>query len=127
MVRKTEFRVRIANEPGNLWRVCNALHKSGINIRTIAGIAGQDILAIVTDQEDATRKIFNMIGLDFEEFDLIILRVTNMPGEIAFYAKKLADAGVNIDSVYMVGEANGKGEMALAVDDAERAGQVLGF
>lgn len=117
----------MANEPGTLWRICDALQKNGINIRTIAGIAGQDILAVVTDQDDETREVFKKLRLTFAEFELIVLRVTNMPGEIAFFAKKLSDFKINIDSVYMLGESKGKGEMAFAVDDVERAKQVLGL
>ncbi len=127
MRSRKEFRIWVSNKPGILWRICDALHKKGINIRTLAGIAGQDILAVVTDQENETRKVFEKLGLTYAEFELIVVRVTNMPGEIAFFAKKLADFKINIDSVYMLGESKGKGEMAFVVDDVERAKQVLGL
>jgi hypothetical protein len=128
MRQKKEFRILLPNEPGQLSKICDALHKNGVNIRTIAGIAThKPTVAVITDQEDKTREVVAKLGLKFKEVELLTIRLTNMPGEIAFYAKKLADANINIDAIYLVGESTSGGEIAFAVSDPERAKQILGL
>ena len=47
------------------------------------------------------------------------------PGELAKVAKKLGKANINIRSIYIIGQKNGKTEVALVVDDMNRAMDLL--
>ena len=127
MGQRKEFRITIPNEKGQVWRLCDALYQRKVNLKTVAGFAAHfGILAVITDQEDATREVLKELGLKFMEIDLLTIKLTNMPGEIAYYAKKLYDADVNIEALYMVGASTSEGEIAMAVSDLERAQKILG-
>ncbi len=123
---KKDFRIYLPNKPGQLVKICFALSSKSINIKTISGIAGTPpVLALVTDQQEETRAVLDELGLEYDESDILIANFSNISGEIARFAQWLADAGVNISAIYMLGEKNGKGEIAFTVSDIEVARQVL--
>lgn len=124
LVRK-DFRISLPDEPGELARICRELSTRGVNIRTIAGIAGSPpVLSMITDNEDETREALKTLNVRFEETDLLTIKVTNIPGEIASFAQNLAEAGVNISAVFLLGEVGGKGMLAFGVSDLEKAKQI---
>ena len=49
----------------------------------------------------------------------------NKAGELTGVAAKLADAGVNLEALYVVGLAGDLIELAVAVDDVKKAKKVL--
>ena len=127
MAVRKEFRINLPNEPGQLAHVCEALCERGINIRTLAGLAGTPpVVALITDLEDETRQALQDLKLEFHEIELLAVKFENIPGEIGSFARKLADAKINIDAIYMLGESQpGRGMMAFAVSDLEKAKQIL--
>lgn len=127
MGQRKEFRITVPNEKGQIWRLCEALFRRKVNLKTVAGFAAHfGILAIITDQEQVTREVLHELDLKYQEVDLLTIQLTDMPGEIAYYTKKLYDADINIEALYMVGDATSGGEVAMAVSDLARARKVLG-
>ena len=122
-----EFRISLRNQPGQLVRVCEALSQRNVNIRTIAGIAGTNRLAMVTDQEDPTKEVLQKVGLSFEEVELLTVRLVDKPGTLAGFARKLADANINIESIYRMGVTADGVEVAFTVSDIDKAKPVLGL
>ena len=122
-----EFRISLPNQPGQLVRVCEALSQRNVNIRTIAGIAGTNRLAMVTDQEDPTKEVLRKLGLSFEEVELLTVRLVDKPGTLAGFARKLADANINIESIYRLGVTADGVEVAFTVSDIDKAKPVLGL
>jgi len=122
-----EFRISLRNQPGQLVRVCEALSQRNVNIRTIAGIAGTNRLAMVTDQEDPTKEVLQKLGLSFEEVELLTVRLVDKPGTLAGFARKLADANINIESIYRLGVTADGVEVAFTVSDIDKAKPVLGL
>lgn len=126
-----EFRVELANKPGQLARMGQALGMHGINIRAIASISRKDIsmFTLVTDNDSHTRAVLVEMGLRFQEADLLTLQLMDHAGELGRFAKQLGDAGVNIDSLYLmnVNRAAHEVEIAFTVDDAVKARKVLGL
>ncbi|KPL14360.1 hypothetical protein AMJ74_03565 [candidate division WOR_3 bacterium SM1_77] len=122
-----EFRISLPNQPGQLVRVCEALSQRNVNIRTIAGIAGTNRLAMVTDQEDPTKEVLQKLGLSFEEVELLTVRLVDKPGTLAGFARKLADANINIESIYRLGVTADGVEVAFTVSDIDKAKPVLGL
>ena len=49
------------------------------------------------------------------------MSVDDRPGELGRYARRLADAGINITALYMSGERAGDKELIVAVDDLAAA------
>lgn len=123
-----EFRLSLPNQPGELAKVAEALGQSGINILAVAGIgAANPVLALVTEQEDQTRNVLQGLGISFQEGELLTVKVPDRPGELGKMARKLGDAQVNIDSIYLLSKAAGEAELAFTVSDLAQAKQLLGL
>jgi hypothetical protein len=123
-----EFRVLLPNEPGKLAHVGEAFSRRGVNILTVAAIgAANPAVALVADKEDMAREVLEELGLGFEEVELLTLNVPNRPGELSTFAKKLGDANINIESIYLLEASDEEATVALTVNDTARAREVLGI
>ncbi len=60
------------------------------------------------------------------ETDVVILELANRPGALADAARRLADAGVNIEYSYGSAGAAHDGVLVMRVDDVEKAKAALG-
>ena len=68
-----------------------------------------------------TRKALAEVRIPFETNEIVAVKVLNRPGELSKLATALGVAGVNIISVYLLGE----GKFALRVDSPQRAREIL--
>ena len=118
-----EFKVFVADKTGELARVTEALAGAAVNIRAIASESKHDtsFLRVVTSDVQTTEKALSLAGLKFELNDILDLELMDRPGELAKVARRLARAGINVHSIYILGSKNGRTEIALVVDDIERA------
>jgi len=122
-----EFKVFVADKPGELARVTDALANAAVNIRAIASESKHDIsfLRIVTNDVSTTEKALRGAGLKFETNEILTLELMDRPGELSKVAKRLARAGINVVSLYLLGSKNGRTEIAMVVDDLPRAQATL--
>lgn len=122
-----EFKVFVADKPGELARVTDALADAAVNIRAIASEAKHDnsFLRVVTSDVTTTEKALSLAGLKFELNDILTLELLDRPGELAKVSKRLARAGINVHSIYILGSKDGQTEIALVVDNTERAKATL--
>jgi hypothetical protein len=122
-----EFKVFVADKPGELARVTEALAGAAVNIRAIASEAPRDssFLRVVTSDVQTTEKALANAGLKYQLNDILNLELLDRPGELAKISRRLARAGINVHSIYILGSKNGRTEIALTVDDPERAKTVL--
>jgi len=128
MGEKKEFRISLPNEPGQLARVSEALGRRGVNILSVAAIgAVNPVITLVADQEDKTRETLEELGLSFKEVELLTVDVPHRPGELGTLAKKMGDADINIESIYLLEESGGEVKVALTVSDLTKAKQELGL
>lgn len=128
MEERKEFRISLPNEPGQLARVSEALGGRGVNILSVAGIGTANaVIALVADQEDTTRETLEELGLSFEEVELLTVDLPHRPGELGTLAKKMGDADINIESIYLLIEPSGEFKVALTVSDLTKAKQELGL
>lgn len=119
----TEFTVHVANRPGMLALITEHLAEAGINIEALAayGMGEMGELRMMVDDAFTTRAVLQRAGLNFEEREVLVTTLPHQPGAIAIMARRLADAGVNIEAVYLL-HASAEGlEFAVAVDDPARA------
>lgn len=122
-----EFDVFVQNKPGELANVCEALGVNGVNIRAIASEREQTSpqIRIVTDDEATTRSALKRAGIPFKLKDVIIVRLSDKPGELGKMARRLAKAMVNVDSIYILSKDDGMTEMAITVDNMKKAQAAL--
>jgi len=122
-----DFTIHLSHKPGELGRVANALAKKGVNLRSLAGMAvgAQGLLRLIADDVDAARSALEEIHIPFEEKELVTALLENQAGQVAEVADKLANAGVNLEAVYVIGLSGDLVELAFAVDDVKKAKKVL--
>jgi hypothetical protein len=118
-----EFRVFVADHPGELARVTEALSTAAVNIRAIASESRRDasFLRVVTGDVATTEKALTNAGLKYELNEILNLELLDRPGELAKVSRRLARGGINVHSIYILGSKNGRTEIALVVDDLEKA------
>jgi hypothetical protein len=118
-----EFKVFVKDKPGELARVTEALAEHAVNIRAIASEGGHEnsFLRVVTSDVATTEKAFKLAGIKYEANDLFTVELIDRPGELAKIARRLARAGVNVESIYILGSKNGKTEVGMVVSDMEKA------
>lgn len=123
-----QFEITVQNKIGALADVSEALAKSKINIRAIATEvkdAGLGVVKVITDDEQNTRKLLSMGNFEFEEYDVVPVKLSDRPGELARLSRGLANLGVDIESVFVLDKENGMTEVALKVNDLAKAKKLL--
>jgi len=122
-----EFRLVISNRPGELARVANALSRQGVSIKALSATASsnQVILHIVGHDVEATRTGLQSADFSFEEQEVILLLLEDKAGEIGRVAGQLAEAGININAIYLAGRADDLVEVVVAVDDVKKAKKLM--
>lgn len=116
----TEFTIHLPNRPGSLADLAERLAEVGINIEALAaiGIDSSGTVKLIVDDEVSTRRLLDHNGLTFEERRVMTTMLPNRPGSVAAMTRQLADAGVNIDAMYLLRSTPEGLEFAVAVDDA---------
>ncbi len=122
-----EFKIHVEDKPGELARVTESLASRAVNIKAIASevAGGKAFLRVVTGDVTTTEKALSEAAIGYEQNDILNISLMDRPGELAKVAKKLGKAKINIHSIYIIGQKNGKTEVALVVDDMNRAKGLL--
>ena len=122
-----EFVVQLTHRPGELARVTNALSPLGVNIKSVAAMAvgEQGIMRFIPDDPVTARNALNNDGIRFEENDVVVVLLENQAGELTGVAAKLAEAGVNLLAIYVVGVSDDLIELAVISDDPKKAKKLL--
>ncbi len=123
----TEFTIQLANRPGMLASLSEQLATAGVNIEALAGfgIDGDGVVHLIVQDEPTARAVLSRSGLSFEEREILTTLLPHRPGALAAMTRQLADAGVNIDAVYLLRSRPEGLEFAVAVDAVEPARQRL--
>jgi len=122
------FIVELTNKPGELARVTEAIAQKGINIEGFAGATagGAGTVIIVTNDEAGTRRALSDAGCTSHEVELVTASLDHVPGSLATAARKLADAGINIEAAMPTGMAGDKFTVSFATDNPAKAREILG-
>lgn len=120
----TDLTISLEDRPGELARLGEALGNAGVNIdggaATTAGGGGQ--VHILVDDAAAARGALEAAGITVAaEREALVVDAPNEPGELGRTARKLADAGVNIETYYVAtGDA-----LVFVADDPAKARNAL--
>jgi hypothetical protein len=126
----TELQIALADQPGSLATLAEALGRAGVNMDSLSGSGATGTKGsariIVTDAAKA-RKAIEAAGLSVTtEREVLIVELDDKPGELAKLARKLADAHINLDAAYVLGQGHGKKEIVLGVPDVAKARAIVG-
>ena len=122
----TEFTVYVEDQPGALADLTEVLARNAVNILAIHGspCTGQGFIQFVPDSPDATIEALRHAGFDYTTQSVLLVSIAHEPGALAHLSRALAEAGVNINAMYI----SVNGQVVLDVDDHSKAQQVaMGF
>ena len=121
------FLVDLKNETGELARVAEAIAAKGINIEAFSGATCSDSgrVAIATSDEAATRMVLKDAGFTYTEMEATKAGFRHEPGTLAKAARRLADAGINIEAAMPVGMEGDEVYVAFVTSDPAKAREVL--
>jgi hypothetical protein len=123
-----EFRVTLTHRAGELARVTALLAERQVNLKSVAGVsdANKAVLCLVADDPAACRAALQDGQIQFDEAEVLSELLENEPGEIADLAHRLGEAGVDIQSMYILARDEPLIEMGFTVNDPKRAKKALG-
>jgi len=120
------FILETVNRPGEFARQAQAIATRDINVAAIAlGLGDKGWSAFLAHDEPGIRSALSTAGLTYHEVPVLTIALEDKPGTAAKTAKKLADAGVNIELFAPVEYTDGKATIAIGVDKVEDARRVL--
>jgi hypothetical protein len=122
------FIITPQNRPGTLATALEGIAQRGVNV--IAGGAATwgdtGAIAIQTNDDDGARAALQASGVPFREVEAVAAWLDDRPGTLADAARRLGNAGVNIEAFFSIGMESGKVGVLFAVDNATAAGAALG-
>ena len=124
----TQLALFLANRPGALARVCEALANAGINIQALATSDTVDhtVVRMVVSNPTKALMLLGEAGVLALETEVLTIETASEPGVLARIAERLAEADVNIEYTYLAGSRESqKGLIVLRPSDVEKAMRVL--
>ncbi len=127
-----EIVVMTSNDVGALASIAEAIGGLGVNIEAISayGLGDKAVFRIITNDVTSSMKAISKIpGAKAHEAEAIIYQMINRPGELGKITRKLANRGVNIETLYIVSRKQDFTEVAIrpVEKDIAKAKDALGM
>jgi hypothetical protein len=122
------FIVDLKHQPGELAKATEAIAQKGINITAFSGVTCGDSgkIALLTNDEVGARKALTDAGYHPREMEVVSTTIAHTPGSLAATARKLANAGINVEVALPTSMTEGKVTLAWATDQPAKARGILG-
>jgi hypothetical protein len=120
----TDLTVILEDRPGTLAEVGEALGGVGVNIDGICGFPceGKGVLHVLVGDGRKARDALEAAGLEVSnEREVLVLDIDDRPGAFGELARRLADAGVNVDLAYLASSTR----LVIGPDDLDGARTAL--
>src|SRR2546427_8608904 len=115
-----QLAVFLANRPGALARVCEALATAEINIHALAtsDTVDHSVVRMVVSNPTKALMLLGEAGVLALESDVLMIEAENEPGMLGKIAEQLAEADVNIEYAYLAASPKAaKGLIILRLSD----------
>jgi hypothetical protein len=99
-----DFTIAVPHSKGSLAKLAEELGREKINIEGLCAVEqnGNAIVHLLTTDKPATARAIEKVGYKVtRETDVIVERIEDRPGMLGKVTRHLADAGVNLTTVYM--------------------------
>jgi hypothetical protein len=116
-----DLTVVLEDKPGALAALGDATGGADINIEGMCATTsgGKGEIHILVEDSAATREALEGAGMEVSgDRDVLVVEVEDRPGALAAVARKVGDAGVNIEFAYTT---FGGVKLVLGVDDLDKA------
>lgn len=120
----TDLTVILRNVPGTIADAGEAAGKAGVNIDGLGGFecGGEGVMHILVEDGGAARQAFEAAGLEVRaEREVLVVDVADRPGEMGRTMRRLADADVNVDLIYLATDTR----LVVGPDDLDAARAAL--
>jgi hypothetical protein len=120
-----DLTVILEDRPGTLGDLGEATGRAGVNIDGVCGTteAGEGVIHVLVADADAARAALIDAGFEIRgERDVLVVDVEDRPGTMGEIARRIGDAGVNIELAYTT---FGAVRLVLGVDDIDGARAAL--
>ena len=120
----TDLTIVLENRPGTLAQLGEALGRAGINILGGCGFqsGGQGLIHLLVEDAERAKRTLQEAGVEVQDDrPVLVTSINDQPGELGKLARRIANAGVNIDLIYLTAG----GQLVLGVDDPEKARAAL--
>jgi hypothetical protein len=124
----TQLAVFLANRPGALARVCEALANAKINIHalTTSDTVDHTVVRMVVSDPTKALMLLGEAGVLALETEVLMIETASQPGVLARIAERLAKVEVNIEYAYLAGGRGAeKGLIVLRPSNIEKARNAL--
>lgn len=129
MPKAKEFTVTVEDKPGALGKFFQQLADHGLNVLAFQSfVEGPESLTrLIVDDPAKAKTLLGTMGVIFEETDAVVVKVPHRPGEMARAARRLGEAGVNVDYSYCGFEPGSFDDVLLVfgVDSLSKAATLL--
>lgn len=118
--------VKLENRPGTLASLGEAMGQAGVNIDGICGVPceGTAIIHLLVQDPSHAMQVLNEAGFEVEEQrQVLLVDITDQPGELGGIARRLADSNLNIELLYLTAGM----DLVIGVEPLEQAAEVLGY
>ena len=121
-----DITVTLEDRPGTLAHLGEATGGAGVNIDAACGFVCEEgakaVIHFLVEDPAAARQALEAAGVDVGgEREVLVIDFDNRPGEFGRIARRITDAGVNIDLFYLTADAR----FVVGVDDLDAAQTAL--
>jgi hypothetical protein len=122
-----DFAIELPHRPGELERISDILSRAGVNLKSVVALAigTHAMFRFVADDVETARNALRESNIPFQEEEIVTVLLENRAGELAMVAHKLAEAGVNLHAMYVMGVEGDLIDLAIAVDNIKKAKKVF--
>jgi len=123
-----QLTIMVDDRVGLLADISYVLGAARINIESISvEVQGGKALINVTVKDDKrAEQLLAANGYKVLESDVLVVKVKDTPGQLAEVSKRLRDANISVQSLYLVAKGDGYTLDALKVDKPKAAKKLLG-
>ena len=100
----TDLAVTVADQPGVLAALGEAAGNAGVNLQGVSAVAAgaASVVHLLVDDADRARAALEEAGFaDIVAREVVVVDVEDRPGALGEQARRVADAGVNLDLIYL--------------------------
>lgn len=122
-----ELCFEMPNKVGLLSEITKPIAEAKVNINAICayGMEGVAHFMLTTSSNAKAKKALAPLGVAIEEKDVIEVEVSDKPGELQRIAKKIADAGIDIEFMYATAGSGKKETCIFMTADNAKAIKVI--
>jgi len=100
----SDLLIEVDNRPGALAKVTAAISDAGVNISAVTCTRPADlaVLHILVKHPEAAKHALATAGMTItSEREVVVVDADDRPGVLADLARKVAEAGINVDLLYL--------------------------